>query len=204
MQNPRNSRNHNEGKHHQKNQATELYSHVAFWNLTFLVFCLLNVVFTHGIMERFRWDETLWSACLKQRSPQSQTRWLWMWGRDQVRSHSDFAGVFLCMQGKKEGTSPTSHCFLTESHIPEKNPDRLSHSPVLSGRWRKNRKTLGTQEKNKRLGNVNVFPFIFSYSGSVQLELRVVINRFLTTPGCRCETRFSNHGEQYEHLFICL
>lgn len=54
MQNPRNSRNHNEGKHHQKNQATELYSHVAFWNLTFLVFCLLNVVFTHGIMERFR------------------------------------------------------------------------------------------------------------------------------------------------------
>lgn len=54
MQNPHNSRNHNEGKHHQKNQATELYSHVAFWNLTFLVFCLLNVVFTHGIMERFR------------------------------------------------------------------------------------------------------------------------------------------------------
>lgn len=49
-----------------------------------------------------------------------------IWGRDQTRSHSDFADVFLRMQGRKERIIPTVCCFLIESHIPEKKLQTIS------------------------------------------------------------------------------
>lgn len=107
-------------------------------------------------MEQFRWDETLWTACLKQRASQSCGSGAGI----RLDLTVTLQMCFFACKEERRGSSQPYAAFWLKATFQKKNY-RLSHSPLLSGRWRKNRKTLGTQEKKQNIRKCELLSFYF-------------------------------------------